>query len=191
VGLNNDGGSGQTRTVQTSFGPNVQLHDYTGHHGDVWTNGQGMATITIPRNDNGKSYVCFSRVGYSQGFALRRRSTTQTFFGAADLDRGPAENDRELQIGRVWCQANTPIDVVFKPNTAGWSAQAEIILEILDAKGDALATQTQRANHAGNAVKVTVQQSGWHTLRVSGQGLPAAGAPYEAIVTYTGTQELP
>jgi alpha-amylase len=191
VGLNNDGGRGQTRTVQTSFGPNVQLHDYTGHHGDVWTNGQGMATITIPRNDNGKSYVCFSRVGYSQGFALRRRSTTQTFFGAADLDRGPAENDRQLQIGQVWCQANTPIDVVFKPNTAGWSAQAGIILEILDAKGHVLATHTHRANQAGNTVKVTVQQSGWHALRVLGQGLPAAGAPYEAIVTYTGTQELP
>ncbi len=191
VGLNNDQGSSHTRTVQTSFGPNVQLHDYTGHHADVWTNGQGMATITIPRNDNGKSYVCFSRVGYSQGFALQRRTTTQTFFGAADLDTGPAENDREVQVGRVWCQANTHIEVSFKPNTAYWSAQAQIVLEILDARAHALATQTYRAHHAGNTVKAAIQQSGWHTLRILGQGLPAAGARYEAIVTYTGTQELP
>jgi alpha-amylase len=169
----------------------VQLHDYAGHHGDVWTNGQGMVTITIPRNDNGKSYVCFSRVGYSQGFALKRRTTTQTFFGAADLDRGPAENEREVQVGRVWCQGNTPIDVAFKPNTAGWGVQAEITLEILDAKGHALATETYRANHGSNTVKSTVQESGWHTLRVKAAGLAAAGAPYEAIVTYTGTQELP
>jgi hypothetical protein len=63
-------------------------------------------------------------------------------------------------------------------------------LEILDANTRALATQTYRADQAGNTVKVTVQQSGWHTLRVRGTGLPAAGASYEAIVTYTGTQVL-
>jgi alpha-amylase len=37
VGLNNDQWNAYTRTVQTSFGPNVQLHDYAGHHADVWT----------------------------------------------------------------------------------------------------------------------------------------------------------
>jgi hypothetical protein len=72
----------------------------------------------------------------------------------------------------------------------GWSAQAQIILEILDANTRALAAQTYRADQAGNTAKVTVQQSGWHTLRVGGTGLPAAGAAYEAIVTYTGTEVL-
>jgi hypothetical protein len=39
--------------------------------------------------------------------------------------------------------------------------------------------------------QLNIEETGWHYLRVTGQGLPAAGAPYEAIVTYTGTPQLP
>lgn len=40
VGLNSDGGA-HTVNVQTGFGPNVHLHDYAGHAGDVFTDGVG------------------------------------------------------------------------------------------------------------------------------------------------------
>jgi alpha-amylase len=191
VGLNNDQWNSYTRTVQTSFGANVQLHDYTGHHGDVWTNETGMVSITVPPNDNGNSYVCFSRVGYDHGFTLDGRTTTQTFFGAVDLDIGPAKGGRVVQIGRIWCQADARLNAAFNPDTTKWNATAQTVFEIIDPTTRTLATQTHRLRQESNPIDTVIQETGWHALRVTGKGLPAAGTPYEATVTYTGTRELP
>jgi len=191
VGLNNDQANSYTRSVQTSFGAHVRLHDYSGHHGDVWTDAQGTVSITVPSNDNGKSYVCFSRVGYGQGFTLKPHTTTQTFFGATDLDTGPANNGQTVQVGRIWCQSGTRLNADFKPDTTRWSATAQTEFEIIDPAARTLATQKHRGNQKGNPIDTIVQKTGWHDLRVTGDGLPAAGAAYEAIVTYTGTQQLP
>ncbi|HTA23101.1 MAG TPA: hypothetical protein VK763_06180 [Terriglobales bacterium] len=190
VALNNDQRNSYTRTMQTSFGPNVQLHEYTGKHGDIWTDGQGMATFTVPRNDNGQSYLCFSRTGYSQPFSLNRRTTTQTFFGAADLDTGPAENEKTVQAGRVWCQGGTNIEVELKPDTSGWGAGAEIVVDVLDPQGKILASQACTAKSPAKKMTATADQSGWVTFRVTGHGLPATGATFEINVTYTATQEF-
>lgn len=189
VGLNNDQNNRYTRTVQTSFGANVQLHDYSGHHGDVWTNGQGMATFTLPPNDNGKGYVCFSRTGYGQSFSLQRRTTTQTFFGAADLDTNPAHNQQQ-QAGRVWCQQGTELELKFAPDTTGWTATSQIALAVLDSDAKVLANLTHSEQAKSSSLKAVAGKSGWHTLRLSGQALPAAGSAYEITVTYTGTQGL-
>ncbi len=32
---------------------------------------------------------------------------------------------------------------------------------------------------------------GWHTLRLTGTHLPAAGVPYELTATYTAAEEVP
>ena len=190
VALNNDQYNSYTRTVQTSFGPNVQLHEYTGKHADIWTDGSGMASFTIPRNDNGQSYLCFSRTGYGQPFSLIRRTTTQTFFGAADLDTRPAENNVEVQAGRIWCQGGTHMEATLKPETSGWATSAEIVVDILDPQGRSLASQGYPAKSIGKKINVIADQTGWITLRLTGRGLPAAGAAYELTVTYTATQEL-
>ena len=106
VGLNNEMANGwKTATVQTSFGANVHLHDYSGHSGDVWTDGNGNATIGIPENDNGLGYVCYSRVGLDKPNHVRRLATTQVFEGAPDLDIEPATPNDETRVGRVWCAA--------------------------------------------------------------------------------------
>ncbi len=87
VGLNNDPSNGwKTVTVQTGFGANVHLHDYSGHSGDVWTDGAGKVTIGIPPNHNGFGYVCYSRAGIDKPNAVVRKTTTQVFEGAEDLD---------------------------------------------------------------------------------------------------------
>jgi alpha-amylase len=190
VGMNNDVGNTYSRTVQTNFGPNVQLHDYTGRHGDVWTDARGMVSFTLPRNDNGTGYLCFSRVGYAQGFALERRSTTQTFCGAADLDLGVALNERPLHAGRVWCERGTELVAGCKPDTAGWNEASAVIVDLLDPEGRAVASCAYRSQPPGGRLHAVAALSGWYTLRVSGRSLPAAGAAYELTVTYFGTQEL-
>jgi hypothetical protein len=150
-----------------------------------------MVSITVPPNDNGNSYVCFSRVGYDHGFTLDGRTTTQTFFGAVDLDIGPAKGGRVVQIGRIWCQADTRLNAAFNPDTTKWNVTAQTVFEIIDPTTRTLATQTHRLRQESNPIDTVIQETGWHALRVTGKGLPAAGTPYEATATYTGTRELP
>ena len=102
--LNFDTWNKRTITCATSFGPHVQLHDYTGHHSDIWTDSSGQATFTIPSNafEGGQSYLCFSRPGVGGTFPFTRRATTQVFFGASDLDI-PAAHNGKFQVSRIWC----------------------------------------------------------------------------------------
>jgi alpha-amylase len=81
VGLNNDPANSHSVTLTTGFGPNVQLHDYTGHAGDVMTDGTGSLTITIPQNRAGAGYVCYSRYGIDGGFAAASQVVHQDFEG--------------------------------------------------------------------------------------------------------------
>jgi hypothetical protein len=83
------------------------------------------------------------------------------------------------------------VNAAFNPDTTGWSATAQTVFEIVDSAAHTLATQNHRGRQKSNPIDAITQETGWHSLRVTGKGLPAAGASYEAIVTYTGSQELP
>ncbi|HVV53196.1 MAG TPA: hypothetical protein VHO06_26295, partial [Polyangia bacterium] len=115
--LNTDTWNRRTITCQTAFGPNVQLHDYTGRHGDIWTDGGGRATFTIPSNayGGGQSYLCFSRAGHDRAPPLVERATTQTFFGADDLDVPAVPANGTAVAGRVWCAAKKPLHATLRP----------------------------------------------------------------------------
>ena len=189
VALNNDEWNSYQRTVQTNFGSNVQLHEYTGKHSDIWTDGQGRATFTVPRNVNGQSYLCFSRTGVGQPFALNQRQTTQTFFGASDLDVGPVNNGTAVTPGRIWCQQGSAIHATLAPTSLKWGAGAAIALEVLDDKGAVLASARQASPTVPASVTANATKSGWFQLSLRGSGLPSP-SPYELSVTYTGTQEL-
>ncbi len=109
VGLNKDMNSNwKTVTVDTGFGPNVQLHDYTGHGEDKWTDWQGRVTISIPPNNDGLGYICYSRAGLSRERKIQSKTTKQIFFGDKDLDIDCA-NTMMRTVGRIWCAADTDI----------------------------------------------------------------------------------
>ncbi len=190
VALNNDQSVPHARTVPTSFGPHVQLHDYTGRHPDIWTDGDGKASFTIPRNDNGQSYLCFSRVGYGQAFSLNERTTTQTFFGAPDLSTGPALNARRVRAGRIWCRRDTQVRVTLNADATGWSPSAHLLLDVTDDQGKTLATHTYSEGSMHEECTVAAAETGWMALQITGQGLAVAGAAFELTVTYTGAQGL-
>jgi alpha-amylase len=174
VGLNNDPSNGwKTVTVPASFGANVHLHDYSGHAGDVWTDGGGNVTIGIPPNDNGLGYVCYSRAGLDKPNPVRRLETTQVFEGAEDLDIGPATANETVRIGRIWCDSGFPVTLKPESDATGLS------FSLVDPAGNALALHNGKA-HTG--------QRGWHTLFVkSGSG---ASMPFKLAVTWTSTQYL-
>ncbi len=167
------GSYNKTIRCATSFGPHTQLHDYTGRRADIWTDAYGNATFTLPGNyfGGGESYLCFSRAGYGQGFSLARASTTQTFFGAEDLDIGPTGYGRRVRAGRIWCDQNTPVQLDSPTN--------DLVAIVLDASGAPLKSTKGRAQ---------TEAAGWYTLAVtSTRQLPA---PWELTVTYTSTQGL-
>jgi alpha-amylase len=174
VGLNNDIANGwKTVTVQTAFGPNVHLHDYSGHAGDVWTDGSGNVTIGIPQNTNGTGYVCYSRAGLGKPNPVTRLATTQVFEGAADLDICPAIAGETLTIGCIWCDAGFPIELAPEPGAAG------LTFAVLGPDGKPLSLHDGRAE---------TNARGWHTLQVSSAAQSAT--PFQLAVTWTSTQNL-
>jgi len=174
VGLNNDMWNGwKTVSVQTGFGGNVPLHDYSGHAGDVWTDGQGSVTIGIPPNDNGHGYVCYSRAGLDRPNPVHRYETTQVFEGAADLDIGPAIGGQTVTVGRIWCEAGVSIHLRPESDANG------LTFSVVDFGGQVLGLTDGRAQ---------THRRGWHTVHVT--STRAEPAPYTLAVTYTSTQSL-
>jgi alpha-amylase len=193
VGLHNDMYSGwRTLTVQTGFGPNVQLHDYSGHAGDVWTDGSGRVTIGIPPNDNGAGYVAYSRTGYGRPFAAAPYRVTQEFEGAFDLDIGPVVSGQAVQVGRIWCAANSPIEVTFVATPANWGAGAQVKVEILDPRGSVISAHWWAgATTHSRPLRFGARAEGWYTAQVTGSRLPGQrGIPFNLVLTYQSTQTL-
>jgi alpha-amylase len=179
----------RTITCQTAFGANAQLHDYTGRHGDVWTDGGGRVTFTVPSNayGRGQSYLCFSRAGRDRAFHLDERATTQVIFGAADLDVGPAPVSGYVVAGRIWCARGKPIRAGLR-RAGEMPAGAHLSLDVIAPDGKSLGKRRfARDEHA--LLHAIPADSGWVALHVSSDGLPAP-APFELEVTYTATQTL-
>ena len=177
----------RTITCQTAFGANAHLKDYTGRHGDIWTDGGGRATFTIPSNafSSGQSYLCFSRPGHDRAMPLQERPTTQTFFGAEDLDIPPIPANGTVPVGRVWCAARKPLRASLRALAPG--ASGRISVEVAS-PGGATAT-TGPSGATGSSVELVTSEAGWYELRVTGRGL-SAPASYELDVIYTATSDL-
>ena len=194
--LNFDTSNKRTITCSASFGANVDLHDYTGRHPDIRTDGEGRATFTIPSNanQNGQSYLCFSRAGFGHAIPVIKRSTTQVFFGAADLDIGPAQNG-QVEIGRIWCADGSGINLSFRPAVSETtsSPQAQIVLDVLSPAGKTVGTQkwTKQGLSPAGDLRVQAVGNGWHTLRLTSANLPAGGVRFTLTATYTAAGEIP
>jgi galactose oxidase len=190
VGLNNDPDGAQTINVLTGFGPNTTLHDYTGHGPDTVTDGQGSVTITIPPNNNGAGYVCYSRTGFGGGFAVNSQPVTQDFDGAADLDILPCLNGQPVQAGRIWCAANSPIQAVLKADLTGWTNATTIQMELIGPDGAVRATQNfTSATPPGTPLQTTASADGFHTFRLTAANTPAANPnpAFTLSATYSST----
>ncbi len=178
VGLNNDvwNPAWHTVTVQTSFGPNVQLHDYTGHNGqDAWTDGNGRVTFGIPPGANGRGYGCWSRIGLSQPIQRPTYSCEQIFFGAADLDIPPI-SAAPTGVGRIWCAKGTAIVTRLIVHTRGVKATLTI-----------MGPDHIPLPFPSHTVKVT----GWHTIAIEGiMPTGIVSSDFELTVQYTAPHTL-
>jgi alpha-amylase len=185
--LNDNGGSARTISVQTGFGANRKLHDYTAHGPDVWTDGSGKATVTIPANN----YVAYSVDGITGGFGVPQYAVTQEFAGAADLDIKPADNTAYVQVGRIYVQAGKPITGALHFDASGWTASTSISLQLLG-PDNAVKTNRSYSNSTpqGSTITHTAATTGWYTFQIRSYNTPASNAKpaYWLRATYTAPQ---
>jgi alpha-amylase len=174
----------------TSFGPNIRLHDYTGRHPDIWTDQDGFATFLIPSNTNrsGQSYLCFSHPGHGSSNLVRGHSTSQTFFGADDLDILPL-GVGSFHIGRVFSERGTPVRITIKPMGVAWKPGAKIRIEVLTDGSVVLGRADIVYGEPSDGLEIRPDTAGWCTIRGTGFGLSDA-LPYELTVNYTAPQQV-
>lgn len=192
VGLNNREESPRTITVDTGFGPNAILHDYAGHGGDVRTDDRGRVTITIPRNEGGRGYVCYSRAGIGGDFAIQGHAVTQDYEGAQDLDIKPADSTQFMQVCRVWVAQGKPMRASLRYDASCWTDATSLVLELTDPVGTRIETRNYTLNAQGEALATTPAATGWYTFRIRSVNPPAANPKpsYKLTVTYQAPQEM-
>ena len=193
VGLNDNGAAERTVTVQTGFGANVQLHDFAGNKPDVFTDGSGLVTITIPRNTNGNGYVAYSRLYTgSNTFAVPQLATTQEFAGADDLDIKPADTAAWVNVQRIYVQGSKPVTGSLFYNATSWTPQTRVRVELLGTTGAVVVGKDYyTATAQGTTLAATASRTGWYTLRVRAYNTPADNPrpAYWLKATYTAPQQ--
>ena len=191
VALNNDPSGARTIRVDTGLGSNVSLHDYTGNAADITTDGAGAVTVTVPANINGLGYVCYSGQGQGRSPTPVSHGVTQDFEGASDLDILPCTNDKTVVVGRIWCARGSTLSATLTLDRTSWSASSRVDLELLaaDETQKAIVTVTSGSEPV---LRALVDDEGFHTLRVSATGLPAANPsqPYTVSASYMATLDL-
>ncbi|MDE2477133.1 MAG: hypothetical protein KGO48_18910 [Alphaproteobacteria bacterium] len=193
IALNNDIWNPQWTTVtcRTQHAPGTVMHDYTGKNAeDSTVDNNGNMTFGIPPAGNGKGYGFWAPAGTSGGITFPRLSCTQSFFGADDLDIGPATNGA-MTVGRVWIDQHSSIEAELKVETGGWAPRkSRVTFQIGDPqghlRGDGTVTLGDATIHASSSAGTT----GWHTIHLNSSGLPAGGAPFTFKITYAAPQTI-
>ena len=148
---------------------NTRLHDYTGRSQDQWSDASGQVTLWLPPNDNGRGYVVFAPAGVENRIALTPFPTTQTFFGADDLDT-PAAVNGGTALGTITLAAGATPATRVHPTASIPGAIWHV--GCFDSDGISI---TGAASRTGPCQVI-----------LSCAGLPSdSHAPFEATVTYT------
>ena len=187
--LNFDTINARAIRCQTAFGANVDLHDYTGHHDDIRTDGNGVASFTIPSNafSKGQSYLCFSRAGLNLASIRHPRHTTQTIFGAADLDTRPATN-AETETGQIWVEQGSKIALRVGLDRHGVPADGSLTVTVTDTHGHSVVEALCTGDHV--SAEGTTGVTGEHHIRIAGRQLPEHGTAFSIDVTYLAPQVI-
>ena len=186
VGLNKDSNVQRTIKVQTGFPPRTQLQDFAEHAGPVTTDAHGNATLTIPKCTNGLGYVCYSEPQPITPFRIAPIVATQDHDGAQDLDIAGATNAAELQVCRVYAEANTAIEGKLLFDASNWAQNTILRVRVVNPAG---ATATQHnfdRTMSGASLNLQAGGKGFYTLLLQSVNLPASQkeTPYTLRVSY-------
>lgn len=193
IGVNDNWNTWQNANIQTDFGPNVQLHDYSGaNSSDIWTDANGRVTIYVPPCDGSnvrRGYCIWGPAGVTGGFNPAQRSTIQEWEMANDLGDShasslqqggalPASSTALRTVGKVFDETGKTITVNLYPaNTA-----QNLTLNLYNSSN----TIVQTVSGTGNlTLTYTPSSTGLYTVKVKNT---SAGNPAQNVfvkVTYT------
>lgn len=195
VGLNNNIGFNYNLfNVQTGFGANVTLHDYTGHCPDIVTNGSGQVNMSLPVATNGLGYCCYAPAGINGSFTAPLTATNQEYMGATDLDIPPADNTALQQVCRAWPMTGKTMTGSLTFDITGWTASTQIYLEVDNPNGTVAASKTYTKTTAqGATLSIVPGTSGFYTWKIRSFNTPAGNTKpsYDLKLTYIAPQSLP
>jgi alpha-amylase len=198
IGLNDNGNAWLSARIDTDFGPNVRLHDYSGaNQDDVWTDSAGQATFWVPP----AGYSVWGPAGITGGFDPARRRTVQEFQLDDDLGDsnssapgygGKVRSEAFALAGTVWAGAGSKIDI--KVFTEG-DRDIELRVSRPDAAGAKSTTEGERTIQGRSTgqeplvLKLDAEREGYHLLGVRLRG--SGQAPVQAFVKveYEAPQE--
>ncbi len=192
VGLNKDSNASRTITVQTGFPPHTRLEDFAGHEEAVSTDAHSNVTITIPKCTNGLGYVCYSQPQPITLFAAKPLVTTQDYEGAPDLDIPAASDAKQVQVCRVFADANSAIEAKLLFNPSGWANNTSIQLEVRDPAGAVVSQRSFDRTQQGGSLQLQAKNLGFYTFLLQSSNTPAAQkeTPYTLRVSYLAPRSI-
>jgi hypothetical protein len=193
IALSNDIWNPQWTTVtcRTQHTPGTVMHDYTGQNGeDSTVDANGNMTFGIPPAANGKGYGFWAPSGLDGRITFSKLSCTQSFFGADDLDIGPATNGT-MTLGRVWIDEHSPIESELTVDTSGWTpGTSSVTFQVHDPQGNAHGGGTVTLADAKAHASSRAAARGWHAIVLTSSGLPPKGAQFTFKIEYTAPQTI-
>jgi alpha-amylase len=196
IAVNDTWSTWQQVTVQTDFGPNRELKDYSGANtNNVWTNGSGQVTIWIPPCDGSnvrRGYTVWAPVGTTGGFAPPQNATTQEWEMAQDLGDShnsslrqggalPASSNALRTVGRVFAESGKQIRVELYQTSA---TLRNVAIQLYNSSGSSiLATQTGSTNPV--VLTYTPTANGYYMIRVRNNNTSNPSQKVYVKVQYT------
>jgi alpha-amylase len=187
VALNSDIATAHTVTCATGFGPNVPLHDYTGHAPDVATDASGNVTIAVPVDLEGRGYATYAPAGVAIiPHEAAANVTEQVYEGASDLDIKPADNTEFVRVCHVDVGAGKQIEGALTFDAHGWTKDTSIVLQLIGPSGTVQKTYTE-STPQGAALSAKADVEGWYTFNIRSYHTPASNRlpAYSLKVRYT------
>lgn len=166
-------------TVPTAWWPGTAVKDYTGHSTETrYVNGDGTLTFFIPPSDyRGRGYACWGQVGHDGPIEVHPITTTQHFYGASDLDFGPAKAGQTTEVGAIWSDPGHKITITPKSKHTG------LTFGVLDPSRFPLAM-----TEASGSFHVETKARGRYMLTI--HNATAEDVPYEIAANYMGMSHL-
>src|ERR1035437_4519261 len=151
IGVTDNWTTWQNALVQTDFGPNVQLHDYSGANTtDIYTDANGKATINVPPcngSNTRKGYCIWGKANSAIAMNSPINSVTQEWEMAQDLGDShvnslqqggelPSNSNAYRYVGEIFSDANKLITL----NLFQTISSNNVTLELRDHVGVLLQT---------------------------------------------------
>jgi hypothetical protein len=187
IALNNDiwNPLWTTVTCRTQHVPGTVMHDYMGKK-----NGEdSIVDFGITPAANGKGYGFWAPAGVDGRITFPKLSCTQSFFGADDLDIGPATSGT-MTVGRVWIEKHLPIEAELTVDTAAGPKGAPASRSRSKTPGQG-AWQWNRDPCRRQGARIQQGRGDRLALnRPDSSGLPPQEAPFTFQLEYTAPQTI-